>query len=61
MSETILRDAGHAHGFGRDATHLIKVAVEAALGPRPKVEIFGSDYRPASATISTSAISFRPT
>jgi len=66
MSETILRDAGHAHGFGymilryfnvagadpkgragqstRDATHLIKVAVEAASGLRPKVEIFGSDY-----------------
>jgi UDP-glucose 4-epimerase len=66
MTETILRDAGDAYGFGymilryfnvagadpkgragqstRDATHLIKVAVEAALGLRPKVEIFGSDY-----------------
>jgi UDP-glucose 4-epimerase len=66
MTETILRDAGDAYGFGymilryfnvagadpkgragqstRDATHLIKVALEAALGLRPKVEIFGSDY-----------------
>src|SRR6516162_6004147 len=66
MTETILRDAGDAYGFGymilryfnvagadpkgrtgqltRDATHLIKVAVEAAAGLRPKVEIFGSDY-----------------
>ena len=26
------------------ATHLIKVAVESALGLRPKIEIFGSDY-----------------
>jgi UDP-glucose 4-epimerase len=26
------------------ATHLIKVAVEAALGLRPQVEIFGTDY-----------------
>ena len=26
------------------ATHLIKVAVETALGLRPKIEIFGSDY-----------------
>jgi UDP-glucose 4-epimerase len=28
----------------RNATHLIKVAVEAALGKREKVEIFGSDF-----------------
>src|SRR5215469_5548206 len=28
----------------KDATHLIKVAVEAALGLRSKVEIYGSDY-----------------
>jgi UDP-glucose 4-epimerase len=27
-----------------NATHLIKVAVEAALGKRPHVDIFGSDY-----------------
>ncbi len=26
------------------ATHLIKVAVEAALGLRPKLEVFGTDY-----------------
>ena len=26
------------------ATHLIKVACEAALGKRPKIEIFGTDY-----------------
>ena len=28
----------------RDATHLIKVAVQAALGRRPGLEIFGTDY-----------------
>ena len=28
----------------KNATHLIKVAVEAALGLRSKVEIYGSDY-----------------
>ena len=28
----------------KGATHLIKVAVEAALGRRPKVEVFGTDY-----------------
>ena len=66
MSETILRDAGRAHGLqyvilryfnvaGADpkgragqstkaATQLIKVAVEAALGRRTHVEIFGTDY-----------------
>jgi UDP-glucose 4-epimerase len=27
-----------------NATHLIKVAVEAALGKRPHVDVFGSDY-----------------
>jgi UDP-glucose 4-epimerase len=26
------------------ATHLIKVAVEAALGRRPRIEVFGTDY-----------------
>ena len=26
------------------ATHLIKVACEAALGKRPKIEVFGADY-----------------
>ncbi len=28
----------------RNATHLIKVAVETALGARPKMQIFGTDY-----------------
>jgi UDP-glucose 4-epimerase len=28
----------------KEATHLIKVSVEAALGPRPKVDVFGTDY-----------------
>ena len=28
----------------RGATHLIKVAVETALGLRPKIEVFGTDY-----------------
>ena len=66
MTETMLRDAGAAHGLryvilryfnvaGADpsgragqstkgATHLIKVAVEAALGRRPKIQVFGTDY-----------------
>jgi UDP-glucose 4-epimerase len=66
MTETMLRDAGHAHGLGyvilryfnvagadprlrtgqstRNATHLIKVATEAAVGLRAKVDVFGTDY-----------------
>jgi UDP-glucose 4-epimerase len=28
----------------KDATHLIKVAVEAALGKRPHINVFGTDY-----------------
>jgi UDP-glucose 4-epimerase len=28
----------------RNATHLIKVAAQAALGRRPKVQVFGTDY-----------------
>ncbi|MBV8752015.1 MAG: UDP-glucose 4-epimerase GalE [Hyphomicrobiales bacterium] len=66
MTETMLRDAGFAHGLGyvilryfnvagadpklrtgqstRHATHLIKVATEAALGQRPKVDVFGTDF-----------------
>jgi UDP-glucose 4-epimerase len=65
-TETMLRDAGAAHGLDyvilryfnvagadpqlrtgqstRNATHLIKVAVEAALGLRAKIEVFGADY-----------------
>ncbi len=66
MTETMLRDAGRAHGLayvilryfnvaGADprlrtgqstkvATHLIKVAAETALGLRPKLDVFGTDY-----------------
>jgi UDP-glucose 4-epimerase len=44
------------------ATHLIKVAAEAALGQRPYLEVYGTDYPTpdarACATISTSAIWF---
>ena len=32
------------------ATHLIKVALEAALGARPKVDVFGTDYPTADGT-----------
>jgi UDP-glucose 4-epimerase len=35
---------GRAGQSTKGATHLIKVAVETALGQRPKVEIFGTDY-----------------
>ncbi len=66
MTESMLHDAGAAHGLrycilryfnvagadplGRSgqstkgATHLIKVAVETALGLRPKMQVFGTDY-----------------
>jgi UDP-glucose 4-epimerase len=43
-------DRGPRHACGRTgqstkgATHLIKVAVEAALGLRPKIDVFGTDY-----------------
>jgi UDP-glucose 4-epimerase len=32
------------------ATHLIKVACEAALGKRPKIEVYGTDYPTADGT-----------
>jgi UDP-glucose 4-epimerase len=35
---------GRAGQLTKGATHLIKVAVEAALGRRPKVVVFGTDY-----------------
>jgi UDP-glucose 4-epimerase len=35
---------GRAGQSTRGATHLIKVAVEAALGQRPKLDVFGTDY-----------------
>jgi UDP-glucose 4-epimerase len=36
--------AGRAGQSSEGATHLIKVAVEAALGLRPKLDIYGTDY-----------------
>jgi UDP-glucose 4-epimerase len=36
--------AGRAGQSTRDATHLIKVAVQAALGVRQGMDVFGSDY-----------------
>jgi UDP-glucose 4-epimerase len=51
MTEIMLRDAGRAHALGhvilryfKGATHLIKVAVETALGRRDKMQVFGTDY-----------------
>ncbi len=35
---------GRSGQSGRNATHLIKVAVQTALGRRPALEIFGTDY-----------------
>lgn len=35
---------------GLAATHLIKVAVEAALGIRPKLEVYGNDYDTSDGT-----------
>ncbi|MGI3900113.1 MAG: UDP-glucose 4-epimerase GalE [Janthinobacterium lividum] len=35
---------GRAGQSTRDATHLIKVAVQTALGQRQRIEIFGDDY-----------------
>ena len=34
----------------KGATHLIKVAVETALGLRPQIEVFGTDYETADGT-----------
>jgi UDP-glucose 4-epimerase len=36
--------AGRAGQIGRGSTHLIKIAVEAAVGKRDHVAVFGSDY-----------------
>ena len=36
--------SGRAGQSTKGATHLIKVAVETALGRRPKIEVFGTDY-----------------
>jgi UDP-glucose 4-epimerase len=35
---------GRAGQSGANATHLLKVAVQAALGMRPGLEVFGTDY-----------------
>jgi UDP-glucose 4-epimerase len=35
---------GRAGQSTQGATHLIKVAVETALGSRPKIQVFGTDY-----------------
>jgi UDP-glucose 4-epimerase len=35
---------GRSGQMGRGSTHLIKVAVEAALGKRPHVVVYGTDY-----------------
>src|SRR6516225_352680 len=36
--------SGRAGQSTKGATHLIKVAVEAALGRRPKIQVYGMDY-----------------
>ena len=36
--------AGRAGQVGKGSTHLIKVAVEAAVGKRPHVAVYGNDY-----------------
>jgi UDP-glucose 4-epimerase len=35
---------GRAGQIGKGSTHLIKVAVEAAVGKRPQVAVYGTDY-----------------
>ncbi len=42
--------AGRTGQSTAGATHLIKVAVETALGLRPKLEVFGTDYPTADGT-----------
>ncbi len=41
---------GRAGQVGKGSTHLIKVAVEAAIGKRGHVDVFGSDYPTADGT-----------
>ena len=41
---------GRAGQMGKGATHLIKVAVEAAVGKRDHVAVFGTDYATADGT-----------
>jgi UDP-glucose 4-epimerase len=42
--------AGRAGQIGKGSTHLIKVAVEAAVGKRDHVAVYGSDYPTADGT-----------
>ena len=41
---------GRSGQVGRGSTHLIKVAVEAAVGKRPHVDVYGTDYPTADGT-----------
>jgi UDP-glucose 4-epimerase len=41
---------GRAGQIGKGSTHLIKIAVEAAVGKRDKVAVFGTDYPTADGT-----------
>ena len=41
---------GRAGQIGKGSTHLIKVAVEAAVGKRDHVDVFGTDYPTADGT-----------
>ena len=41
---------GRAGQSSKDATHLIKVAIETAVGARDKLQIFGIDYPTADGT-----------
>jgi len=53
MTEIMLRDAnplGRTGQSTKSATHLIKVSLETALGLRPKVDVFGTDYPTADGT-----------
>jgi UDP-glucose 4-epimerase len=58
LRHVILRyfNVAGAHPLGRTgqstrgATHLIKVAVETALGRRPKIDVFGADYPTSDGT-----------
>jgi UDP-glucose 4-epimerase len=41
---------GRSGQVGKGATHLLKVACEAAVGKRPHVDVFGTDYPTADGT-----------
>ena len=44
------RPEGRAGQIGKGSTHLIKVAVEAAVGKRDHVDVFGTDYLTSDGT-----------